>query len=347
MTESAEHQFLSECVTRVLSQLSHTNLYAYVEAERRKFDFACELVRDWSRPLVGQTLWNHTAGIDKDLRTMMLDSDAEICAYVARDTVKARRLLSEVMKDFHTSGISVAPHRLRVFWVPQDFDADDEAQRDLVAELLRDSVSRDILMNVVFGNIAPEDVRFFVRASGLAGLHLALLHAISTAREPYSQVKDLAVQFGVSVGAIRERLLRLFGCGFLTQFGGGATLAKATLKGRVFLDLCGELQRQAAAGHLTAEMLQILRLLEMRYAPSAVQMATDSLHLAGPLLAEVPEMVTGRLIATITVAAQRWGIGFETIDHMLWEDEEPLESRGSGTRAIIDRLRRESDLYSL
>ena len=184
VAESAEHQFLSQCVTGVLSQLSRTNLYAYVEAERRKFDFACELLRDWSRPLVGQTLWSHTAGVDKDLRTMLLDPDAEICAYVARDTVKARRLLSEVMKDFRSSGFLVAPHRLRVLWVPQDFDADDEAQRELITELLRESVGRDILMNIVLGNLTAEDVRFFVRTSGLAGLHLALLYVISTTPEP-------------------------------------------------------------------------------------------------------------------------------------------------------------------
>src|SRR5215469_8878949 len=111
MAESAEHQFLSQCITKALAQLARSNLYAYVEAERRKFDFACELKRDWSRPLVGQTLWNHTAGVDKDLRTMLLDSDAEICVYVARDTVKAHRLLSEAMKDFRSSGAPVAPHR--------------------------------------------------------------------------------------------------------------------------------------------------------------------------------------------------------------------------------------------
>ncbi len=63
VVESVEHMFLSQCVTSALSQLSQTNLYAYVEAERRKFDFACELKRDWSRPLVGQTLWNHTASL--------------------------------------------------------------------------------------------------------------------------------------------------------------------------------------------------------------------------------------------------------------------------------------------
>jgi hypothetical protein len=60
-------------------------------------------------PLVGQTLWNHIAGIDKDVRAMLLDSEAEICVYVARDTLKARRLLSEAMKDFRTRGVLVAP----------------------------------------------------------------------------------------------------------------------------------------------------------------------------------------------------------------------------------------------
>ena len=344
MAESAEHQFLSQCITRVLSDLSRTNLYAYVEAERRKFDFACELLRDWSRPVVGQTLWNHTAGVDKDLRTMMLDPDAEICAYVARDSVKARRLLSEVMKDFRSSGADIAPHRLRVFWVPHDFDADDEAQRNLVTEMLAENVSRDILMNVVFGNLTAEDVRFFVRTSGIAGLHLSLLHVISTSDERYMKAGDLATRLGVSSGAIRERLLRLLGCGFVTQFGGGATRSQATLKGRVFLDLCGEMQRQIASGRLEPELLQILRLLEMRYAPSAVTTSAGSLHLAGPLLTEVPEMVAGRLLATIAAATDRWGLSFNAIDHVVWPEQGRIDMRGSGVRAILERLRSESDL---
>ncbi|PXX53414.1 hypothetical protein DFR70_12725 [Nocardia tenerifensis] len=83
MTESVEHKFLSECVAQALSEMAKTRLYAYVEAERRKCDFACELDRDWSRPLVGQTLWSHIEGVDKDIRTILLNSEAEICVYVA------------------------------------------------------------------------------------------------------------------------------------------------------------------------------------------------------------------------------------------------------------------------
>lgn len=318
-----EHQFLSQCVTNVLTELSGSELYAYVEAERRKFDFACELLRDWSRPLVGQTLWNHTAGVDKDLRTMLLDPDAEICAYVARDTIKARRLLSEAMRDFRASGASVEPHRLRVFWIPSDFDADDEMQRSVVSGMLTEHVSRDILMNIVFGNLTANDVRFFVRTGGLAGLHLAVLCVISGSEVPHLRPGEIGAQLNVSSGAVRERLLRLLGCGFLSQFGGGATLTLATLKGRVFLDLCTELWRQHNEGQINAEMLQIFRLLDMHYNPSVVPYSASSLHLAGPALTERPDMATGRLIATIAAAVERWGIDMNEIHHVLWESGNP------------------------
>ncbi|MEU3440072.1 hypothetical protein ABZ755_06500 [Streptomyces griseoincarnatus] len=344
MAESAEHQFLSQCTTEILGRLSRTNLYAYVEAERRKFDFACELRRDWSRPLVGQTLWNHTAGVDKDIRTMLLDAEADICAYVARDTIKARRLLSEALHDFRSGSDLARPHRLRVFWIPEDFDADDESQRNLVADLLTEQVSRDILMNVVFGNLAAEDVRFFVRTSGLAGLHLALLFVISTANEEFSRIRDLAEQLQVSQGAVRERLIRLLGCGFLRQFGGGATLAGATLKGRVFLDFCGVLRREVSSGEMSAELLHLMRLLDMRYAPSALNHAKETLHLAGPALTEVPEMVTGRLMSTIEVAEERWGIDLQDIPHAIHESDRNWGTMGY---AFIQRLREESRRYSL
>jgi hypothetical protein len=345
MAESPEHQFLSRCTTEVLSKLAHTRLYAYVEAERRKFDFACELLRDWSRPLVGQTLWSHVEGVDKDIRTMLLDPDAEICVYVARDTMKAHRLLSEALSDYRAGAGPIEPHRLRVIWIPQDFDADDESQRDLIAEMLFERVGRDVLLNVVLGNLTAEDVRFFVRSSGLPGASLAVLHAISTTPEPHVRLRDISDTLGVSQGAIRERLLRLLGCGMLSQFGGGASLATATLKGRVFLDLCSELWRQSVARKLTAEMLQILRLLDMRYAPSAVAVSSNSLHLAGPALTEVPEMVAGRLIATIAAASERWQIDFSRIEHFIHDARQPYGRWGTVVDPFLAKLRGESDLY--
>ncbi|WP_280391475.1 hypothetical protein [Nocardia brasiliensis] len=67
---------------------------------------------------------------------MLLDTEADICLYVAKDTVHHRRLLSEAMRDFRTSGLPIAPHRLRVFWIPADFDADDDEQRRIIGDVL-------------------------------------------------------------------------------------------------------------------------------------------------------------------------------------------------------------------
>lgn len=65
MSESDEHKFLSGKTLDVLEGMSHTGLYTYKETERKKFDFTCDLVRDWSRLISGQTLWKHSEGIDK------------------------------------------------------------------------------------------------------------------------------------------------------------------------------------------------------------------------------------------------------------------------------------------
>ncbi|KIA62416.1 hypothetical protein FG87_25270 [Nocardia vulneris] len=92
---------------------------------------------------------------------------------------------------------------------------------------------------------------------------------------------------------------------------------QATLKGRVFLDLCAQLWRQHQTGTLNAEMTHILRLLDLRYDPEAIEESARTLHLAGPLLTEVPKMAAGRLIATIAAAVARWGIDFETIEHVV------------------------------
>src|SRR4051812_43655330 len=103
MAEAPEHQFLSSKFIEVLDAFSALELYGCTEADRRRFDFACVLHRDWNRPLVGQTLWKHTAGVDKDIRMMLTDTEADLWCYVLRDTVQHRALLHEVMNDYRRS----------------------------------------------------------------------------------------------------------------------------------------------------------------------------------------------------------------------------------------------------
>jgi hypothetical protein len=90
MAEAPEHVFLSNKFLEVLQRFSKSELYSYTEAERKKFDFACNLTRDWNRLVVGQTLWKHTEGVDKDIRTMLTDSNADIWTYIVRHNVKNR-----------------------------------------------------------------------------------------------------------------------------------------------------------------------------------------------------------------------------------------------------------------
>lgn len=68
LSESDEHAFLSGRTIDLLSDMSQAGLYGFKESDRKKFDFTCNLVRDWSRLISGQTLWKHSEGIEKDLR---------------------------------------------------------------------------------------------------------------------------------------------------------------------------------------------------------------------------------------------------------------------------------------
>jgi hypothetical protein len=136
MAEAPEHTFLSHKFLEILQAFSKLRLYGYTEADRKKFDFACVLQRDWERPLIGQTLWKHTEGIAKDIRTMLAESNADIWAYVARDNVKNRAILHEVVQDFRQSKYRDQLFKLKVLWIPQDFDADSDAARETVENIL-------------------------------------------------------------------------------------------------------------------------------------------------------------------------------------------------------------------
>jgi len=69
------------------------------------------------------------------------------------------------------------------------------------------------------------------------------------------------------------------------------------------------------------------------------------MHLAGRLYTDIPEMVTARLLATISSAKYRWEIDFQSIKHVVWRDEDAVEDWGVA-QEIIDRLRQESSYYS-
>jgi hypothetical protein len=295
MAESDEHRFLSATFLETLDQLSRSRLYGYTEADRKLFDFGCLLERDWTRPLVGQTLWSHVPGVDKDLRSLLTADDAEVWAYVARDTVQSRSLIGEAVRQYAATQYRDQLHRLRVFWIPSDFDADSEEHQRLVRALLWDRVSQDILLNVVFGNLSSDDIRFFLSGSGIIGLQFATLYAIATFT--WGNYVSLATHLSVSRGPVREKILTLLGTGFIWSPSGSA-LYFVTLKGRVFLEICRALLEVELGASATPELRHLLTLLGLDPHTSADPSAAPDGHPLGRtphdrLLAELRAAVSG------------------------------------------------------
>ncbi len=281
-----------------LERAASTQLYSFLENQRKTFDFGCVLLRDWTRPVIGQTLWKHVEGVDKDLRTMLTDDEADICLYVARDTMKAHRICDEAVRDYRRRFPTAGLHRLKMIWVPADFDADSEDHRQAVAELIEDRLARDVLLNVVLGNLTAESVRLITSSSGRIGLDLAILHRIAT--DGFVNLTALAKSLHVSARSLPERIVRLLGAGCLMQPAPDASFYHVSLRGRVFLELCGQLVGTAT---LTAETERILKLLGLLDTPEA-----SATH-AG----------LGALRLRIDAAVQDFGVDFQTLTyHEYW-----------------------------
>jgi hypothetical protein len=261
MAESTEHLFLKDSFIDVLDDFSKLRLYGFKEAARKRFDFSCLLERDWIRPLVGQVAWKHVEGIDKDIRLLVTDKESEIKAYVLRADIKSRMQFEEIVTDLQRSGRHKDLFKIKPFWVPPDFDADVEEQRKAIAEILKSSIVQDILFNVVFGRITADDIKFFLRSTGIIGLNLLLLYEIAT--NGFINIADMSKRIGVSPGPIREKLIILAGSGFIHSPSRGL-FYEVTPKGRLFLDLLRRLSYELHERNLSPELEYVLDKLGCR-----------------------------------------------------------------------------------
>lgn len=256
MAESPEHRFLSEVAANYFTRAANTQLFSLLESERKRFDLTCTLRRDWTRPIVGQILWRHIHGVDKDLRTMLLDPEAEVCLYVAADSTKARAQVAEIIGDYRRGGTGIPLYKLRTVWVPADLDFDIESHRELASSLIDEQLTTDVLINVVLGNPTAESIRHFSASSGIVGLELAILWVIAS--EGFVNMPRLSDRIGHSSSTLNERITRLVGCGFLTQPDPSANYFYASLRGRVFLELCARLMTHWSAEPETCRLFRLL-----------------------------------------------------------------------------------------
>jgi hypothetical protein len=254
MSESAEHDFLKQVILEVLEEFSRLRLYGLTEAARRRFDFSCRLERDWSRLLTGQAAWRHGSGIEKDVRTLLTDTESEIKAYVARDTLAHRRLLDETVADYrHVT--TIEPFRFKVFWVPSDFDADDEWHRNLVREKLKAEIVEDILFKVLFGEVDARSFRPLLDTTGRLDVILALL--VHVAEYGMGSLAMPAAMLGVSPSTVERRRIALHTAGLIRGLE-GTLVAEISPSGRAVLDILVRLDQQRTSGTFTPELAYIL-----------------------------------------------------------------------------------------
>lgn len=208
MADSAEHKFVSTALNTALERYAETKLLGISEAERRKFDYGCLLLRDFSRPLVSQVLWNHDEGIDKDVRTLLFDAGSALRLYFVKDRLKIRARIDEVLGDYRDRAETAPLLRgLRVIPIPEDFDADIEQHRNWLTDFIYHRVSTDLLFGVVFGKLTAQDIKVFSEHGGLLGLKFAALQIID--EEGLQHGPTFEKRVGVKGSPLREAIAML------------------------------------------------------------------------------------------------------------------------------------------
>ncbi|MFF6873877.1 hypothetical protein ACFY9S_00760 [Streptomyces sp. NPDC012474] len=266
MAQSAEHHFLSNTALEIIESASRSQLFGYTEGQRKRFDFSCDLKKDWSKVVAGQTLWKHGGdGIDKDLRTLLHEEDIAAAVYIARHESRSRARFAEVTQDYLKT-MRASLSRLRVFWVPADFDADDEQARKAVYNSLREEITKDLLLQVALGGLTQSDVTRFA-SSRRPGLPLRILSHVR--EHGYRSHRNTAKELAVDPNALRLETERLFVIGFLASDSLQGGLYSVTDCGNAMLDISSRLRAylngSLGKDNKNADLEHICRLLGIDY----------------------------------------------------------------------------------
>jgi hypothetical protein len=240
MASSLEHDFLSITALRIMESASRSKLFGYTEGQRKLFDFSCDIKRDWSKAIVGQTLWKHDGdGIDKDLRTFLNEDDIHAAIYIARHESRHRSRLTEVTQSYLRGPYRDRLSRLRIFWVPADFDARNDKDKEAIHNVLRDEITKDLLLHVALGGLTLQDVTRF-SAAKRPGLPIAILSHVK--KHGYRNHRRTAKELNVPLDALRYETERLFIIGFLRSESLQGGIYNLTDSGTAMLDICSRLR---------------------------------------------------------------------------------------------------------
>ncbi|MDN0197073.1 hypothetical protein [Streptomyces sp. S.PNR 29] len=267
MASSREHDFLSSAALRIMESASKSRLFGYTEGQRKLFDFSCDLKRDWSKVVAGQTLWQHGGdGIDKDIRTFLNEEDIHAAVYIARHESRHRARFAEVTQSYLKGPMRNRLSRLRVFWVPADFDARDEKSCESIYNSLKEEITKDLLLQVALGGLTPQDVTRFA-SSKRPGLPIAILSYVK--EHGYRSNRTASKALSVGLDPLRYEIERLFILGFLDSESLQGGIYHVTDSGNAMLDIASRLRDYLRAnlgnGNQNDEFEHICRVLGIDY----------------------------------------------------------------------------------
>jgi hypothetical protein len=311
---TAEHSYLAQQIDVALRSASEVALMGVVESDRRRFDYSVTCLRDLSRPLVAQVLWTHVDGVEKDLRTLLHEPDARIKLYVVRDGLRVRQRIDEVVTSYRRMPDLLPLLRgLRILFVPPDFDADRLGDQAWMATFLRNTISRDVLFNIVFGNLDAQTFAVFSDHGGPLGLKYAVLDEIT--RNGLDHTPTFTARLGYRTsGPIREAIAMLNASGLIRRLE-GSVCCLPTAKGRALLDFSRlMLFESSTRGEWSTEAAMMLSMLGVptdRFYPNATvttEAALSDRRVAGLLLsAQLSKRMFGHdLLADVDPAAPRF-----------------------------------------
>jgi hypothetical protein len=233
--DSPEHQAIAEAIDQAVQLTAGSGLIGIFEAQRRTFDYACLTRRDLARPLVAQVHWKHEEGLDKDIRTLLFDDQSLIRVLVIRDAVRTRATLDDILRSYRTHPeLNRMLLGLKLFFIPAEFDADEENERDWLREHLRRAFTEDIAFAILFGGFTRGVFEVFMAHNGPFGLKYAILDEI--VKNGLTHTPTFKDRLGYTTsGPIREALTMLNATG-LTQSWASSNCHFPNIRGRFLLD---------------------------------------------------------------------------------------------------------------
>ena len=257
-----EQIFITNQLAQTLNTFARTGFMKVRQTQPGTHDYACMTFRDCDRLLIARVLGDSDKDIIQGLNGLLYDDDATIKIGFVPDNMRARIALEDLRSSYCESEQTHRQLRgLRIIYLPSDFDADHETQRNWMENYVAESISSKIIQNIFFGGLSTFEYDTFANyRSGRVGLKYVILDEVN--HNGCTHMPTFKKQIGCQTDArIRNILEMLVGTGLIKCLPHCACYAPS-IKGRMLLDLTKRLLLEVfTRSSWSEELLLVLRLV--------------------------------------------------------------------------------------